>query len=313
MTPPLPSAIRLPRNKFITPIVEALPGYRAALDDADAAGKYLRELAPIPDVPLAPIGDDWQLAEDEHDTARARYDRWRNRAISRQNNAIASANSMLHVHVDAVLRELNLYLREVLARVEPDAEVLIAAGVDTADKAIETGLVPEWSRLQQEAWPDYRTLRDSQEAIALHIAPQRMWITARPSIDGEDPANLLWIKNLPELWPDWRERGRTRPQFTITGPTPRPEPWPRPDGAEFLLWAFKAQAEQWIPTMKEFDEAFVARRQQVAGTEDESEQSDDSSPFDSLLFGPLEVERQRQAQAKESSTSFKGHPPPILA
>lgn len=200
--------------------------------------------------------------------------------------------------------------------------MLIAAGVDTADKAIEHGVVPEWSRLAQDAWPDYQTLRDSQESLALHIAPTRMWVSATPSIDGEDPANLLWFRNLPELWPDWRERGRTRSQINLTGPTPRPEPWPRPDGVEFLLWSFKAQAEHWIPTTKEFDETFGPNRQHFTiDDDDESQPDDDSSPYDSMLIGPLLVERERQMQTvggdpasdtshnlEERPQSFKGHP-----
>lgn len=304
MTAPFPAAIRLPANKFLTPILENLPGYRAALDDAEAAGNYLRSIAPIPDVPLAPISDDWQRAQDDHATARAQWERWRNRAMSRQNAAIASARSVLYAHVDTLFQELHAHLREVLARAEPDAEVLIAAGVDTADKAIEHSLVPEWSRLQQDRWPDYQMLRDSQESLAMHFAPTRMWQTSTPSIDGEPPASLLWFRNLPELWPDWRERGRTRPQFTVTGSPPRPEPWPRPDGAEFLLWAFKAQAQHWIPTPKEFDEALRARRQQVTDEDGATESDDDSSAYDSAMMGPLYVQSRR---------AFQGHPPPILA
>ena len=117
------------------------------------------------------------------------------------------------------------------------------------------------------------------------------------------------------MWPDWRERGRTRAQFTITGSPPRPEPWPRPDGAEFLIWSFKSSAEHWIPDTKQYDEQFGPRRRHVADDADAPQQlDDDSSAFDSLLFGPLEVERQRQRQrqAKESSTAFESMPPPIL-
>jgi hypothetical protein len=233
--------------------------------------------------------------------------------LGRQRAAIAAGNSILAVNVDHVLRRLHLHLLEVLMTAAPDAEALNAADVDNADQAIEHGLVAEWSQLR-EAWLDYRLLRDSQEAIHLHIAPDRIWVSARPSIDGEDPASLLWIKNLPSLWPDWRERGRSRPQFTMTGPQPRPEPWPKPDGAEFLVWSFKAGAEHWIPDTKQYDEEFGPQRRQTANDDDAPQQSDDdSSTFDSLLYGPLEAERKRQAQAKESSTSFKGMPPPILA
>lgn len=199
----------------------------------------------------------------------------------------------------------------MLLKAAPDAKALIAAGVDTAELAIEHGFVAEWSRLR-EASLEYGLLRGNQETIHLHIAPGRIWKSARPSFDGEDPASLLWFRNLPDLWPDWRDRGRARPHMNLTGVAPRPEPWPRPDGPEFLLWSFKVRADHWIPDTKQFDEQFGPRRQRVTDDDAPEQSDDDSSIFDSLLYGPLEVERQHQAQANELSTSFKGHPPPML-
>lgn len=310
MTAPLPGAFRLPRNRFLSPIVDGLDGYPEALDDAEAISAYLRDLPPIQRVPPAAgaVTEDWQRAEDERDAALEKRERWRNRALGRQRAAIAGVNSILTANVDHVLNQLHLRLVEVLLKAAPDAEALIAAGVDTAEQAIEHGLVSEWSRLQQEVWPDYQMLRGAQEALHLHVAPKRIWMSARPSIDDEDPATLLWLKNLPQLWPDWRERGRSLPQFTMQGSPPRPEPWPRPDGAEFLVWSFKAGAEHWIPDAKRYDEEFGPnRRHFTIDDDDESEQSDDDTTFDSLLMGPLLVEQRRQTQP------FKGPPPPIMA
>jgi hypothetical protein len=314
MTAPLPGAIRLPRSRFLTPIVDSLDGYREALDEAEAINTYLQSVPPIPSAPptSGPVNDEWQLAEDERGAEAERATRWRNRALSRQRGAIAAVNSIVTANVDHILRLLHLHLLEVVSKAAPDAEALIAAGVDNADQAIERNLVAEWSRLARDAWPDYDTLRGSQEFLHIHVAPQRIWMSARPSLDGEDPASLLWFKNLPELWPDWRERGRTRQQFTIQGSSPRPEPWARPSGPEFLLWTFKAQAAHWIPDTKQFDEAFGPQRRH-ADDDDAPQQHDDESVYDSLLFGPLEAERKRQTQAQERSTSFKSHPPPILA
>jgi hypothetical protein len=315
MTAPFPGAIRLPLNKFLTPIVESLDGYKEAINDAEQIAAHLRGLPPIPRVPPAPgpVTFEWQITEDERDADAERVTKWRNRALSRQRARIAEHRSILTANVDHILRLLNLHLLDVVLKAAPDAEVLIAAGVDNADQAIEQGLVPEWSRLQRESWTDYDTLRGSQEFLHIHVAPQRIWMSARPSLDGEDPASTLWFKNMPQLWPDWRERGRTRQQFTIQGSSPRPEPWPRPDGAEFLIWSFKAKAEHWIPDTKQFDEAFGPQRRPVADDDDDPQQRDDESVYDSLLFGPLEAERKRQAQAQERSTSFKSYPPPILA
>ena len=172
-------------------------------------------------------------------------------------------------------------------------KALVAAGVDNAEQAIENKLVAEWARLQQSTWPDYAMLRSSQEFMHLHIAPTNIWRSARPSLDGEDPASLLWLKNLPELWPDWRERGRTQPTFKIQGDPPRPEPWSRPDGPEFLLWAFKAAAQHWIPSTREFREEFSNRRHELTNIDDEP-QDDDTRDNVAL-------------------PSFKGLPPPIMA
>jgi hypothetical protein len=314
MTAPLPGATRLPRNEFLTPILESLDGYRESIGDAEATAAYLQDLPPIPTVPPAPgpVTDKWQRAEDERDAALDKRERWRNRAWGRQRAAIAEHNSILTANLDDVLRRLHLRLVEVLLTATPAANSLIAAGIDTPGEAIDRGRVAEWQQLQA-AWPHYDLLRSSQEALMLHVAPNRIWMSAKPSLDGEPPSNLLWIKNLPALWPDWRERGRTRQQFTIQGSSPRPEPWSRPEGAEFLLWGFKAKAVHWIPTTAEFDETFGPNRQHFTIDDDDTEQSDDSAIFDSLLWGPQEAERKRQAQANEKSTSFKGMPPPILA
>lgn len=292
MTLPLPGATHLPPNKFTTPIVDSLDGYTEALAEAQAIADYLRTLPLIPTVPTTPgpVSDDWQRAEDERDAALERHERWRNRASGRQQAAIRAANSLLHSNLDHILNQLHLRLIETLLKATPNLKALVAAGVDTADQAIETGLVAEWARLAQDTWPDYAMLRQSQEFLHLHIASTNIWRSARPSFDGEDPASLLWIKNLPELWPDWRERGRTRPALTLTGGPPRPEPWPRPDGPEFLLWAFKAGAVHWIPDTREFREQFSNRQHEITNTDDEPQDDEPQRPH-----------------------SFRGLPPPILA
>jgi hypothetical protein len=311
-TAPAPGAIRLPRSKFLAPIIESLDGYTDALDDAETIDDYLRNLRPIPPVPagvaLGPL-EEWQLAEDERDAAVEKLERHRNRALVRRCGAIAESSSILRANCDHILRLLNLHLLEVIAKCAPDAEVLIAAGVETADDAIKRDLVAEWQRLQQETWPDYRRLRDDQEAVMLHLAPDRIWRSARPSIDGEPPATTLWFRNLPQLWPDWRERGRTRPQVTLMGPPPRPEPWPKPDGAEFLLWSFRVGAEHWIPDTKQYDEEFGPRRQQVA---DNAELAARRAQFDELAAQSESDDEPYRSMMIGQPNSFRGMPPPIL-
>jgi hypothetical protein len=296
MTAPSAAAIRLPRNKFLTPTVEALTGYQSAVEEAASAASYIRNMAPIPPVAAGltygPVSDEWQQAEDQRDETLAKYERWRKRALVRQRTALAESSSILRSNVDRVLHQLGQHLQELLTQATPDAEALSAAGVSNANTAIERGLVAQWQQLQQDIWPDYQMLRDSQEAWHLNVAPQRYWASSRPAIDGESPATLLHIRDLPQRWPDWRNRGRTRPQINLTGPPPRPEPWPQPDGAEFLLWAIKNSVPLWIPTTKEYDEAFSQPRQVVENAdlaarraEFEALNEQEPEPYASLLIG----------------------------
>jgi hypothetical protein len=293
---PLPGATHLPPNKFTTPIVESLDGYREAIDEAQGIGDYLTTLPIISTtvVTPGPVTDKWQQAEDKRDADDERRQRWRNRALSRQQVAIKTANGILLHNVDDILNQLHLRLVDVLLTAEPDLKALVAEDICTADQAIEHGLVEPWARLAQTTWPDYRTLRDSQEWVHLHIAPDTIWRSARPNeFDSEDPASLLWLRNLPELWPDWRNGGRSRPEYRIDGRTPRPEPWAKPHGPEFLLWAHQAGATHWIPDTRQFRELFAERRQQVSDDVDEPEEQDDDT--------------------RDNSEWFRGLPPPIMA
>jgi hypothetical protein len=295
MALPLPGATHLPPNKFATPIVESLDGYADSVAEAQAIGEYLKTLPVIFTAPITPgpLDDKWQAAEDKRDADIERRERWRNRALGRQQAAIRAANALLHNNLDHLLNRLHLHLVDVLLTATPDMTALVTAGVDNADQAIEHELVAEWARLQQSTWHDYELLRSSQEFLMLNIASDTIWRTATPSFDGEPPASLLWLKNLPELWTDWRERGRTRPTFTIQGDPPRPEPWPRPNGPEFLLWAFKAGAQHWIPATREFREEFSNRQHEITNTDDEPQ--DD------------------ETRDNNSARSFPGLPPPIMA
>ena len=304
MPAPSPAVIRLPRNKFLAPIVDALPGYREALEAAQSADDFLRNMPAVAKVPAelaaGPVSAQWHAAEDERDAAIATHEKHRQRTLSRKNAAISQSGSVLRGAVDVLLRQLHVNLRDLLAKAAPDAEALIAAGVGTASKAIQFDRVAEWRRLERDICADYDLLRDSQDAIHQHVAPARYWRSARPAVDGEDCANLLHIKNLPALWADWRQRGRTNARVNLDGSTTRPEPWPKPSGPEFLLWAFTSHAELWIPTTREFDAEFGQRNDTPTAVADDAQLAARRAEFDALnqlLIGPHQANVQRQRHA----------------
>jgi hypothetical protein len=303
MTAPSPAVIRLPRNKFLGPIVDALPGYREALEGAQSADEFLQNMPAVPKVPAelaaGPVSAEWHTAEDERDAAIATHEKHRQRTLNRKNAAIGQTNSVLRGNVDLILRQLHLNLQELLAKAALDAQALIAAGVETASHAIQSDHVAEWQRLHQDICPDYELLRDCQDAVHMHVAPARYWRSARPAVDGEDCASLLHIKNLPALWPDWRQRGRTSARINVDGSTTRPEPWPKPSGPEFLLWAFTSHAELWIPTTREFDAEFGPAKDQPAVPDDAqlAARRAEFDALDQLLIGPHQANVQRQRQA----------------
>ncbi len=260
MTAPA-TAIRLPDNKFLLPAVDALPGYKAALDRADRADEMLRELAPP-----APVAADldprntgptleWLDALDEHDTAVERYERHRRRLLGSKQAAMGEAASVLRANANRLLAGLNDHLTELLHEVAEIADEL--DGAITADQAIGHGVAPAWKALA-ELVGEYAELRFAQEYCLNNLTPNHYWTTCKPVLGGEATASVAHLRNIDALWPGWRNPNANT-QINIVGSKKRAEPWPS-DPTQLLLWLVTSEAEPWIPTTTQIDELFAEKR-----------------------------------------------------
>jgi hypothetical protein len=264
MTAPaaLPTAIRLPHNRYLRRLVDQLPGYTDALSLAEHADECLSELPPVPPVPaeLDPhtsgqITAEWLSALDTHEQAQAQYVKDRARIQAVKSRAQSTAASALNTNVNRLFRGLNDDLTRLLAEVAEIAQEL--DGASSPSQAIGRGVVEPWKRLCDLA-DDYSTLRSAQDYLLVSVAPKSYWQSCRPILGGEDTASLAHIRNLDDIYPSWRNLGAAQ-RVNVDGSKDRAEPWPA-DPTQLLLWLVASDAEPWIPTTTEIDELFRERR-----------------------------------------------------
>jgi hypothetical protein len=258
------TAHRLPSNVYLQRLVELLPGYRDALNLAEQADAALRKLPAVPDVPaeLDPhvsgqITQEWLTAVMTHETAAAQYQKQRQLIATVKQRATGNAMSIFASNVNGLLRGLNDDLTRLLAEVSVvDREL---GGADTAEQAVTLDAAPAWKRLRDLA-VDYDTLRDAQTYLLLNVASRTYWTSCRPILGGEDHANLAYIRNLDDVWSDWRRPGLHTQRINVDGSKHRTEPWPADSGPELLLWLVRSPAKPWIPTLPQIDELFAELR-----------------------------------------------------
>lgn len=203
------------------------------------------------------IREEWVAALIDQKDAEERHQR--RRAIltelvaSAQNQARVAAGSIR----ESVLKASHGELVQLLDEVKQLAGEL--GGVRSAEAAVAADLGPEWKRMTTLA-EDYNTLRSFQMArMDTTIVTQ-----SRPSEGGEEHASDLYIRNLDDLWPEWRVGG-ARKGVTVTnvgGPAPRYEPWPT-DPVRLLIWLATSRAQPWIPTSEQLHEHWADRRRRA--------------------------------------------------
>lgn len=276
--------------------VAALPGYREALAEVQAADEWLKTAPQLPAVDPAlaeHITDAWIDAERARDTAIAEYEARQKIVQARRERAVSRAQSIFVGGVDLILGSLQNDLTALLKRVAKVVPEL--GGATTAEQAIAADAGATWKRITELA-DAYAELRSAQEFVMLRGSVS-LWQSSTPQFPGEDHANQAFIRNIDDLWPNWRQPGLSRRRMDLSDNVKRArdEPWPADRGPELMIWLVTSDAEPWIPTGKQLRELWAERN---APIEDDAPQDpDDESRFDSLLFGPLEAERKRQAQA----------------
>jgi hypothetical protein len=301
----LPLIGGMPNVDCLQLAVAALPGYRQAVDTASACDQWLSTPPELPtvDPELAEhITEEWLTAERARENALTDYEARRRIVQSRRELAANQAQSIFNTGADLILGVLQDELTKLLNRAAGVLPEL--GGATTPAEAIATDAGAAWKQFGALS-DEYSELRSAQTFVMLR-ASVGLWRSCTPSLPSEDHCNLAFIRNIDELWPNWRQYGLDRRRVDLSdNATPaRDQPWPADSGPELLVWLLTSDAEAWIPTTKQLRELFNERN---AAPEDVPEQQsdDDSSVFDSLLIGPLEVERKRQAQAAQSARQRK--------
>jgi hypothetical protein len=278
----------------------ALPGYRQALETATAADQWLKEqpaLPPVDPALRAAINDQWVDAERARETALAEHEARRKIVQTRLHEEANRAQSIFNTGIDLILGAL----QQDLSRILGDAERLVAQldGASTATMAIAGDVGPAWQQLT-ELSDEYQTLRQAQQFV-LARAPIQIWKSCTPELPGESHANQAYLKNIGELWRNWRQPGLRSRRINLSDNVTavRDEPWPADSGPELLVWLVTSDAEPWCPTTKQLREMWNERPTADDKQPDDEQQDDESERYKSLLYGPLEVERKRQAAAAQ--------------
>jgi hypothetical protein len=274
--------------------VAALPGYRQALDLATEADQWLRNQPALPEVDpalRAHVTDDWVDAERARETALAEYEARRKIVQTRLHQEANRAQSIFNIGADLILGALQNDLTGLLA----DAEQLVAelGGATTPAEAITKDVGAAWRQLTEVA-DDYQDLRAAQSFVLLRASTQ-LWKNCTPALSGEDHANEAFIRTLDAIWPNWRQHGLKMETIDLSsrGTPARDEPWPADRGPELLVWLVTSDAEAWCPTTRQLREMWAER--DAPPTPPQQPDDEESSIHDSLLWGPQEAERKRQA------------------
>lgn len=225
-------------------LIAAPPTFPTAADDLDPFA-------------LGEIREEWVLALIDRKDNEQRLQR--RRAILTEFRSVAQsrANTAASSIADEVLVGCHHELVKLLDEAADLAEEL--DGVDSAEKAIAADLGQAWKRLRELA-DDYSTLRRFQIS---HVNSE-MVSRSRPSAGGEEHASDLYIRNLDDLWPEWRTGGAANGlTFNHVGSAVhRYEPWPT-EPVQLLLWLATSRVEPWVPTSAQLQRHWVDRRKRA--------------------------------------------------
>lgn len=194
------------------------------------------------------ITEDWiNQTIDIHAIAQ-RLEKRRGVLLTLANEAKNKAQSLANLAAPRILAGYQSELKRLLTDVRAVSDELGA--VDTATKAIAADASPQWKQLAELA-DEYATLRAAQ----LSNVSSDVQFATSPNFPGEPHASDLYLRNLDDLWPAWRQGGtdRSRIDMSSTLSASRPEPWPA-DPAELLLWLVRSDAQPWIPSDRQLQQ-----------------------------------------------------------
>lgn len=188
------------------------------------------------------ISDAWIDQTVDVEDQRVRLEKQRGVLLTLANTAGNQARSIRAAAEQRILTRYHQELQQLLADVRAVSDEL--GTVTTAGEAIAADLGPAWKRLASLS-EDYLDLRAAQLG---RVDAQTKYETS-PDFPGEPHASDLYLRNLDDLFPNWRLGGNDSNRFQMGGVnnSGRREPWPD-DPSELLLWLVRSEAQPWIPT-----------------------------------------------------------------
>jgi hypothetical protein len=222
--------------------------YRDAVALLETALQHRSSLPAVnlpPQQPDRPAGlDDWLTAVA---TAKAAE---QDREI--RFNALTSLISICHNQIaavvdvmpDRVLHALATDMAELMSQV--DDAVGRLGGARTANEVIAAGVGDIWNELRQLR-KSYDQLRDAQA----FVMADEMSRHASTYLYDDPHASRLFIRNIDDVFPAWRDPGPST--ITLSGAPPDPRPWPTDPIAQ-LVWLSSSDAQVWLPTFGQLEQ-----------------------------------------------------------
>ena len=189
-----------------------------------------------------------------------------------QNRSVRRRGVLLSLAKEANERAASIYQRltsHILAAYQEELTLLLAEVKQLA--TVLDGIDTPAEAIADDHGHNGSSSPNSPRTTRLCVAPneprcQRMRsISAAPVAGGDDHASDLYLKNLDELWPNWRTPQLDASRYidmSGTRPPRRLEPWPA-DPVQLCLWLVTSNAQPWIPTPAQLAQ-LQQRRQDTA-------------------------------------------------
>lgn len=248
-------AVAARSNDYLSRALNALPGYREAIELRAKVVQAQRELRGIPPVesPTTADGlDDFLDAVGRAEIDRAVFEAQRGALASLRGELDSRITSLTQRHSNAALTVLADAFADLLADVNRVAEEL--DGARTAAEAIANGTEDAWRRLS-DLRQQYDQLRAAQQSIVMSAFGQDLLLSSRSRYIEDELASDFVLNDLDRLIPGWK---RADARFTLGGkPFEDRRPWPDEPLAQ-LLW-LAASGAAWLPTAAQLRALHAAR------------------------------------------------------
>ena len=256
MTMPAPEIlVRIRSNPYYRNAI-TIPEFAAVLDERNLLLRRLTTLPAVKAVEWPPVVDDQTLAAweeavvEEESQSRARA--VKHAKLTERLRALEGRLGSFAVDYPRLCRSLNSDLHNLMATI--DELVPRLNGARTSDTILAAGgdAVAAYNELRS-----LRTAYDMLREAQKWSTPTDMWTKAASNHFYNDAlASELAIKNLDQIFPNWRD-GKSN-KVVINGDEPDPRPWPEDPVAQ-LIWLSTSEAEVWVPTSTQLDRLHAER------------------------------------------------------